>query len=151
MGASNENSAYAKIKWEVVEAGEGTFLKQGTPLPESVLTNIRKNKVALKGRSRAMQKPNVIGGQSRMCTQTGGLKASSVIIAEGTIKISAANITKKAGPSPASAIDKSAPQASQRVLKVRKPRKTRPSPQFGQRQRRPADNGETLTMDGPFA
>ena len=38
-----------KIDWEVVEAGQGVMDKYGTPLPENVLTSIRKNKVALKG------------------------------------------------------------------------------------------------------
>ena len=37
------------FEWEVVEAGEATIASQGTPLPESVLDSIRKNKVALKG------------------------------------------------------------------------------------------------------
>jgi isocitrate dehydrogenase (NAD+) len=38
-----------KIAWEVVEAGADVAEKYGTPLPEQVLTSIRKNKVALKG------------------------------------------------------------------------------------------------------
>ena len=38
-----------KIDWEVVEAWQGVMDKYGTPLPENVLTSIRKNKVALKG------------------------------------------------------------------------------------------------------
>ena len=37
------------FKWDILEAGEGVMAKQGTPLPESVLASIRKNKVALKG------------------------------------------------------------------------------------------------------
>src|SRR3990170_4669109 len=37
------------IEWEVVEAGQATIASQGTPLPESVLDSIRRNKVALKG------------------------------------------------------------------------------------------------------
>ncbi|MGP8110268.1 MAG: isocitrate/isopropylmalate dehydrogenase family protein [Thermoplasmata archaeon] len=37
------------IDWEVVEAGEAAIKTQGTPLPESVLDSVRKNKVALKG------------------------------------------------------------------------------------------------------
>jgi isocitrate dehydrogenase (NAD+) len=37
------------FEWEVVEAGEATIATQGTPLPESVLDSIRRNKVALKG------------------------------------------------------------------------------------------------------
>lgn len=37
------------INWEIVEAGATTVEVQGTPLPESVLTSIRNNKVALKG------------------------------------------------------------------------------------------------------
>ena len=38
-----------KINWEEVEAGEDAMKKHGTPLPESVLASVRKNKVALKG------------------------------------------------------------------------------------------------------
>jgi isocitrate dehydrogenase (NAD+) len=35
--------------WEYAEAGAGVMEKHGTPLPDSVLESIRKNKVALKG------------------------------------------------------------------------------------------------------
>ncbi len=35
--------------WEVVEAGEPAIRAQGTPLPESVLESIRRNRVCLKG------------------------------------------------------------------------------------------------------
>lgn len=38
-----------KIDWEVVDAGVDVMEKYGTPLPESVLESIRRNKVALKG------------------------------------------------------------------------------------------------------
>jgi isocitrate dehydrogenase (NAD+) len=38
-----------KINWEEVEAGEDAMKKHGTPLPDSVLASVRKNKVALKG------------------------------------------------------------------------------------------------------
>jgi len=38
-----------KIDWEVVEAGADVMEKYGTPLPQSVLDSIKKNKVALKG------------------------------------------------------------------------------------------------------
>lgn len=37
------------IEWEVAEAGETVMDREGTPLPESVLESIRRNKVALKG------------------------------------------------------------------------------------------------------
>ena len=37
------------IEWEVSEAGETVMDREGTPLPESVLESIRRNKVALKG------------------------------------------------------------------------------------------------------
>ncbi len=37
------------FEWEVVEAGEATIATHGTPLPESVLDSIRRNKVAIKG------------------------------------------------------------------------------------------------------
>ncbi len=37
------------IEWEVAEAGEAAIRTQGTPLPESVLDSVRKNRVALKG------------------------------------------------------------------------------------------------------
>ncbi|MFH0764198.1 MAG: isocitrate/isopropylmalate dehydrogenase family protein [Candidatus Omnitrophota bacterium] len=37
------------IQWDILEAGESAVQKYKTPLPESVLDSIRKNKVALKG------------------------------------------------------------------------------------------------------
>ena len=37
------------IKWETVEAGADVIGKYGTPLPDSVLESVKKNKVALKG------------------------------------------------------------------------------------------------------
>jgi isocitrate dehydrogenase (NAD+) len=37
------------IEWEVADAGEGVMEEEGTPLPESVLESIRRNKVAIKG------------------------------------------------------------------------------------------------------
>ncbi|MBA3792112.1 MAG: isocitrate/isopropylmalate dehydrogenase family protein [Rubrobacter sp.] len=37
------------IEWEVAEAGETVMDREGTPLPESVLESIRRNKVAIKG------------------------------------------------------------------------------------------------------
>jgi isocitrate dehydrogenase (NAD+) len=37
------------IEWEIAEAGETVMAKEGTPLPESVLESIRRNKIALKG------------------------------------------------------------------------------------------------------
>lgn len=39
----------AGIEWEVVEAGEAAIAKTGTPLPDSVVESVRRNKVALKG------------------------------------------------------------------------------------------------------
>ncbi|GAB4378649.1 MAG: isocitrate dehydrogenase (NAD(+)) [Calditrichia bacterium] len=42
-------AAGAQIEWEVVEAGTGALEKYGSPLPETVLEAIRRNKVALKG------------------------------------------------------------------------------------------------------
>ena len=39
----------AKLHWDVVEAGETATEKHGTPLPQSVLESIRKNKVCIKG------------------------------------------------------------------------------------------------------
>lgn len=38
-----------KINWERVEAGADVIEKYGTPLPESVLESVRKNKIAIKG------------------------------------------------------------------------------------------------------
>jgi isocitrate dehydrogenase (NAD+) len=38
-----------KFNWELAYAGAEVMAKEGTPLPESVLASIRKNKVALKG------------------------------------------------------------------------------------------------------
>jgi len=37
------------IEWEVAEAGEKVMEEEGTPLPDSVLESIRRNKIALKG------------------------------------------------------------------------------------------------------
>jgi isocitrate dehydrogenase (NAD+) len=37
------------VEWERVEAGAGVIDKYGTPLPESVLDSVRRNKVAIKG------------------------------------------------------------------------------------------------------
>jgi isocitrate dehydrogenase (NAD+) len=37
------------IEWEVAEAGETVMEEEGTPLPDSVLESIRRNKVGLKG------------------------------------------------------------------------------------------------------
>lgn len=38
-----------KVDWEIAEAGADVIAKYGTPLPDSTLASIRKNKVALKG------------------------------------------------------------------------------------------------------
>jgi isocitrate dehydrogenase (NAD+) len=38
-----------KFDWELAYAGAEVMAKEGTPLPDSVLTSIKKNKVALKG------------------------------------------------------------------------------------------------------
>jgi isocitrate dehydrogenase (NAD+) len=38
-----------KFNWEIGEAGAGVMEKYGTPLPDSVIASIKKNKVALKG------------------------------------------------------------------------------------------------------
>jgi isocitrate dehydrogenase (NAD+) len=38
-----------KLDWEVCEAGEAMLAKEGTPLPQSVLDSILRNKVAIKG------------------------------------------------------------------------------------------------------
>ncbi len=37
------------IQWDVQEAGEEVYQREGTPLPERVLESIKKNKVAIKG------------------------------------------------------------------------------------------------------
>ena len=37
------------IEWEIAEAGEAVMDREGTPLPDSVLESIRRNKVAIKG------------------------------------------------------------------------------------------------------
>ncbi len=37
------------FEWDIQEAGEEAYKKEGTPLPERVLGSIRRNKVALKG------------------------------------------------------------------------------------------------------
>jgi isocitrate dehydrogenase (NAD+) len=38
-----------QFEWEVVEAGEAVLATHGTPLPDSVLDSIRRNRLALKG------------------------------------------------------------------------------------------------------
>jgi isocitrate dehydrogenase (NAD+) len=38
-----------KLDWQVVDAGEAVMAKEGTPLPQSVLDSIVRNKVAIKG------------------------------------------------------------------------------------------------------
>jgi len=38
-----------KFQWDIVEVGESAMKKYGTPLPDSVITSVKKNKVALKG------------------------------------------------------------------------------------------------------
>jgi len=43
------DAAGVSVDWEVVEAGEAVIDKTGTPLPETVLDSIRRNKVAIKG------------------------------------------------------------------------------------------------------
>ncbi|HEY0443953.1 MAG TPA: isocitrate/isopropylmalate dehydrogenase family protein [Candidatus Limnocylindrales bacterium] len=37
------------FEWEVVEAGEAVMARHGTPLPDSVIESIRRNRVAIKG------------------------------------------------------------------------------------------------------
>jgi isocitrate dehydrogenase (NAD+) len=38
-----------QFKWEIAEAGAGVMAALGTPLPDSVIESIKKNKIALKG------------------------------------------------------------------------------------------------------
>jgi isocitrate dehydrogenase (NAD+) len=38
-----------KFNWEIAEAGASMIASQGTPLPDSVIASVKKNKVALKG------------------------------------------------------------------------------------------------------
>jgi len=38
-----------EFRWEIVEAGEAVIAKEGTPLPQSVLDSIMRNKIAIKG------------------------------------------------------------------------------------------------------
>src|ERR687887_279331 len=38
-----------EFEWEVVEAGEAVMAKHGTPLPDSVLASIQRNRIAIKG------------------------------------------------------------------------------------------------------
>lgn len=38
-----------KIDWEVQNAGEEVYLKEGNPLPDRVIESIKKNKIAIKG------------------------------------------------------------------------------------------------------
>jgi len=38
-----------QIQWEIQNAGEEVYLKEGNPLPERVIESIKKNKIAIKG------------------------------------------------------------------------------------------------------
>lgn len=38
-----------QIKWDIQDAGEDVYHKEGNPLPERVIESIRKNKIAIKG------------------------------------------------------------------------------------------------------
>ncbi|MCX8034352.1 MAG: isocitrate/isopropylmalate dehydrogenase family protein [Thermodesulfovibrio sp.] len=38
-----------QVRWEMQNAGEEVYLKEGNPLPEKVLESIKKNKIAIKG------------------------------------------------------------------------------------------------------
>jgi isocitrate dehydrogenase (NAD+) len=38
-----------KFRWETVEVGENAMKKYGTPLPDSVIASVKRNKIALKG------------------------------------------------------------------------------------------------------
>ncbi|MCX7988247.1 MAG: isocitrate/isopropylmalate dehydrogenase family protein [Thermodesulfovibrio sp.] len=38
-----------EIKWDIQNAGEEVYLKEGNPLPERVLDSIKRNKIAIKG------------------------------------------------------------------------------------------------------
>ncbi len=38
-----------KFQWDLAEVGESAIKKYGTPLPDSVITSVKKNKIALKG------------------------------------------------------------------------------------------------------
>jgi len=43
------DAAGVEIDWEVVEAGEASIARHGTPLPDELLDSVRRNGVALKG------------------------------------------------------------------------------------------------------
>jgi isocitrate dehydrogenase (NAD+) len=43
------DAAGVKIEWDMLQAGAGVIEKYGTPLPDHVIENIKKNKIALKG------------------------------------------------------------------------------------------------------
>lgn len=43
------DSTGVKINWEIQNAGEEVYLKEGNPLPDRVLESIKKNKIAIKG------------------------------------------------------------------------------------------------------
>lgn len=43
------NATGVKINWEVENAGEEVYNREGNPLPERVLESIRRNKIAIKG------------------------------------------------------------------------------------------------------
>ncbi|QCX34548.1 isocitrate/isopropylmalate dehydrogenase family protein [Caloramator sp. E03] len=43
------DSCPIKFNWDIVEAGESSIKKYGTPLPQNVIDSINRNKIALKG------------------------------------------------------------------------------------------------------
>ena len=88
---------------------------------------------AFNGRSIRIAPPRISGVHNRRCSQTGGANLISTMAASPTTISPRKRMTNTAGPSPASCADRSSRQAGQLGRTVKRPVKSRPSPQRGQR------------------
>src|SRR5262245_51529286 len=96
------------------------------------------------GRRHPWQPPSSAGKTVTTCAQIGGWNSTTSHAQSAITAMPTPLITKKAGPSAGSAKPKSRPQRSQLLAMPRKLENNAPSPQRGQRQRRPA-----LSEEGP--
>src|SRR5690606_22806943 len=102
------------------------------------LWNCSATKVALQGRNAPKVVKPIRGGQISSCSHTGGCRVNSVNSSPKQPIAPTISRMKTTGPSPESARDRSAAQASQLSLTLRKPENNGPSPQAGQRHLSPA-------------
>src|SRR3569623_3134800 len=92
----------------------------------------------------------IVGIHRTRCIHGAGWNNASTMKARRMTIGATAKITKTAGPSPLSANYRSSPQLSQTGATLRKPENNAPSPQRGQRQAKPAANGEPRLSDIGF-